>query len=365
MDVSEKGATPAPPEVVGLITSRTSGRAEFMRIKKRKSRDEEASLANSYLFLLLSECDGKAVIKYTKIAQKTVKLYSVESLSFDNMTFTQDMIREEGRKLLLKNNFKKEDLTTDGMSEKQQKRSVEAEMSNGYLELLIGHKFIADIKQTKSSKKTIKMVRISKLTSPSGTDFSKSYLGNIGNKFAELVQNGFRGHKTLNLDRLFVDEIRQMITLGLIDDNSNQNDETDKDGKMEEDNKENEEKVEVNDKIETEEKVETVEIEKKVDHPTELTEPSVQPEPRNEKSLEKEEKEPEVLLQTPEAVTEMEKSKPMETECIGNDEQLNQPDLVGEQIFVFNAGNVFRNEVDDTKFFVSLDEIPYLKSIKK
>ncbi|EDR21893.1 hypothetical protein EDI_146010 [Entamoeba dispar SAW760] len=186
------------------------GRASFMRMKKRQSRDEEASFSNAYLFFLLSECGASASLKYTKGAQKTVKLYVVDTITIDGKLLTSQTIREKGRELLIEKKWPIGNIKFETMSLKQQKRSGEAETCNGYLKILMERKFVPEFKQTKSSKKTVKMLRITKLKTPLGKCYNKDLLRKVGIKFDEVVQKGFKGYKTLNLNKLFVQEICQM-----------------------------------------------------------------------------------------------------------------------------------------------------------
>ncbi|KAL7720037.1 Uncharacterized protein QTN25_002566 [Entamoeba marina] len=188
------------------------GRASFMRMKKRQSRDEEASFANAYLYLLITEFDANATLKYTKCAKKTVKLYSVESITIDGKCLSQTQIRQCGRELLQQHNQTTINLSYTTMSSKQQKRSIEAEMSNGYLKLLIERGFIPSFKQTKTSKKTVKMIRTAFLKNPIGVVYNKELLFHIGVFFDRTVQNGFKGYKTLILNKLFVKDIMESVS---------------------------------------------------------------------------------------------------------------------------------------------------------
>ena len=188
------------------------GRTNFMKYKKRQSRDEEASFANAYLYLLLAEFDAVATLKYTKRAKKTVKLYAVETVKLGEAVLTQELVRAKGAELLrAQSACDAPEVPFDQMSEKQKKRSVEAEVSNGYLQLLTERGFRPVFRPTKSSRKTIKMLRVQALRTHKGKAVSRARLLEIGARLDRLVQERFNGYKTLLLDRAFVQEIAESV----------------------------------------------------------------------------------------------------------------------------------------------------------
>ena len=104
-------------------------------VKKQQTRDEEATLADGYLYFLIRVFGYTAKWKQPKNYERTIKLYCADELSIENiLTVTQNDILVEGRKL--QETFGSEPINIE-MNQKQQKRSKEAEVSNGYLQMLI------------------------------------------------------------------------------------------------------------------------------------------------------------------------------------------------------------------------------------
>ncbi|EKE39579.1 hypothetical protein ENUP19_0055G0078 [Entamoeba nuttalli] len=161
-----------------------------LTVKKRESRDEEATLADGYLYILIREFGFSAKLKQTKHAEKTIKLYCVDELFIENeLCVSQEDIQKEGRKL--QHRFGVDTITTP-MNPKQERRSKEAEVSNGYLQMLINVGYNPEFKGTRSARKTIKMYRIKKMESPTKVILEKSVLMEFGKRLDAVVKEQFQ-----------------------------------------------------------------------------------------------------------------------------------------------------------------------------
>ncbi|KAL7715693.1 Uncharacterized protein QTN25_006787 [Entamoeba marina] len=169
-----------------------------LTVKKRESRDEEATLADGYLYILIREFGFSAILKQTKHAEKTFKLYTAEELYIENGTrISQEEIQNQGR--VLQRKFLAEPVTTP-MNAKQERRSKEAEVSNGYLQMLINVGYEPEFKGTRSARKTIKMYRIKRMTSPTGVPLEKSLLTEFGKRLDHVVKEQFyKGLRTMTI----------------------------------------------------------------------------------------------------------------------------------------------------------------------
>ena len=158
--------------------------------KKRESRDEEATLADGYLYILIGEFGFNVQLKQTKHSTKTIKLYCAEELYINGgIHVSQEEIQKNGKKL--EEQFPNDLNTSESMNAKQMKRSKEAEISNGYLQMLINAGYTPDFKGTRSAKKTIKMYRIKSMTSPTQVTISKELLMKFGKRLDEIAKKEF------------------------------------------------------------------------------------------------------------------------------------------------------------------------------
>ncbi|EDR26053.1 hypothetical protein EDI_024410 [Entamoeba dispar SAW760] len=167
-----------------------------LTVKKRESRDEEATLADGYLYILIREFGFCAKLKQTKHAEKTIKLYCVDELFIENeICVNQEDIQKEGRKL--QHRFGVDPIVTL-MNPKQERRSKEAEVSNGYLQMLINVGYSPEFKGTRSARKTIKMYRIKKMESPTKVILEKNVLMEFGKLLDGVVKEQFqKGLRTM------------------------------------------------------------------------------------------------------------------------------------------------------------------------
>ncbi|ELP94997.1 hypothetical protein EIN_251810 [Entamoeba invadens IP1] len=169
-----------------------------LTVKKRESRDEEATLADGYLYILIREFGYSVKLKQTKHAEKTIKLYCAEELFIENgISVVQEEIQKQGRKL--QQRFGAEPINTP-MNAKQERRSREAEVSNGYLQMLINVGYMPEFKGTRSARKTIKMYRVKKITTPTQVVIEKNMLMEFGKRLDHVVKEQFqKGLRTMTI----------------------------------------------------------------------------------------------------------------------------------------------------------------------
>ena len=157
--------------------------------KKRESREEEAMLADGYLYFLIRLFGFSVKIKQTKYSEKNVKLYLVDEFFIQGgMVITQEDIRREGKKLQERFGAIQ---TTEHMNQKQEKRSKEAEMSNGYLQMLMNAGYIPEFKGTRSAKKTIKMYKIKSMRTPTNIELDKEIFITFGKRLDMIIKKRF------------------------------------------------------------------------------------------------------------------------------------------------------------------------------
>ena len=175
---------------------------------KRETRDEETTLADGYLYFLIRVFGYTAKWKQIKHSEKTTKLYCVDELFIGNtLRFSQEEIIKEGKKLQEKFNAEP---VIGQMNTKQERRSKEAEMSNGYLQMILNAGYEAEFKGTRSARKTIKMYRIKQLTTPNHVVVDKNVFVEFGRRLDAIVKslfgNGVRDI-VITTDMLIEDEI--------------------------------------------------------------------------------------------------------------------------------------------------------------
>ncbi|ELP87493.1 hypothetical protein EIN_097800 [Entamoeba invadens IP1] len=164
----------------------TTPQEEILRRRKRVSRNEETTLVNALVFLIV-KLGFNVKIKKTKKTVHTVKMLIIEEMVHresgkalkqeDVARYSQFLLKELGHP----------HMEEAGMTLKQLKRSREAELNNALIYFLKRVGFSFEEKKTKKSKCTEKLVRLNSLTY-GDIVFNKELLAQIGEFIEDVVR---------------------------------------------------------------------------------------------------------------------------------------------------------------------------------
>ena len=164
-------------------------KTEVFRERRRTSRNDECRVFNACLYVLMKE-NFTVLLKKSKKALKTSKLLlpSVIQYANSNILFTQESFSKLAEQLEIN-----EKPASSGPTEADQKRlrrNLEADMNNGVLYLLKEVGYNIQVKKTKKTNVTKKLIRINELRKP-GLYLSRENLLYLGHRLEQIVDAYF------------------------------------------------------------------------------------------------------------------------------------------------------------------------------
>ncbi|KAL7720327.1 hypothetical protein QTN25_002368 [Entamoeba marina] len=172
---------------------------DVLRNRKRVSRNSESAVVNTILYIMIEQLGATVTLRRTKKTKQTVKMMLPESLIINNVVYDQNAIAELNKQLY-KEVLEEESKDVEGMSDKQYIRTREAQVSNGLLYILISNGYSIDVKKTKRSKLTEKLIKINALTLPNGNVIDVNHLVEIGEDFCDGVLSLFGRDQTVKIN---------------------------------------------------------------------------------------------------------------------------------------------------------------------
>ena len=170
------------------------------RDRKRASRSNESCVTNSLVLMFITQANATVTFRKSKRSKATIKMYLPENINLNGTIYDQITLCKYND--LFMRNFMMEDpvdITT--MDDKQYNRSKEAQINNGLLYLLNRLGFSFTTKQTRKTKSTEKLVKISSLTTPSKHIFDSLTLETIGLEFSKVIEEMFGREMMINVTK--------------------------------------------------------------------------------------------------------------------------------------------------------------------
>ncbi|EDR29246.1 hypothetical protein EDI_238120 [Entamoeba dispar SAW760] len=172
--------------------------SSLSRDRKRISRSSEACITNAIVYVFISQLNTSATFRKTKRSKQTVKMYLPETINLNGTLYDQNTLASMSDSLI-KEIVGEEPMDIKSMNDKQYNRSKEAQINNGLLYLLrtLGYSF--DIKQTKKTKCTERLVKINSLITPFGDIIERELLESVGTSFSKQIEEMFGREMTITV----------------------------------------------------------------------------------------------------------------------------------------------------------------------
>ena len=168
------------------------------RDRKRESRSNESSTVNGVMYVLITKEHAEMTFRKSKKSKATVKMYLPEKVRINGIEFGSKIISEYSDKFM-KEVIGEEPIDMNKLNNKQYTRSKEAQINNGILYIMkeLGYSF--GIKQTKKTKCTERLVKITNITTPYGEIIETKQLEKIGKEFSRYIEEMFGREITIDI----------------------------------------------------------------------------------------------------------------------------------------------------------------------
>ena len=183
-----------------METKQKLTKSEEAKQRKRDSRSKESCMTNSLVLIFMTHLNATLTFRKTKKSSATVKMYLPVNINLNGGQHDQISLCKYSD-IFMRETMKEEPIDITTMDDKQYNRSKEAQISNGLLYLLQQYGFTFVIKHTKKSTVTEKLVKISKLITPTNQEYSFDLLATIGYDFSKFMKDIFGREQLINLSK--------------------------------------------------------------------------------------------------------------------------------------------------------------------
>ena len=170
------------------------------RDRKRASRSNESCVTNSLVLMFITQANATVTFRKSKKSKATIKMYLPENINLNGTLYDQITLCKYND-LFMRNFMLEDPVDIRTMDDKQYNRSKEAQINNGLLYLLNRLGFSFTTKQTRKTKSTEKLVKISSLTTPTKYIFDSLTLETMGLEFSKVIEEMFGREMMINVTK--------------------------------------------------------------------------------------------------------------------------------------------------------------------